>query len=89
MKSDGLHEVINPNELFLNERSRIAAPGSAIIVTNEGTRPLMVEIQALVGSTSYASPRRVTNGIDLSRLWELNGQSRMKAFLQIPLTVNL
>jgi len=71
MKSDGLHEVINPNELFLNERSRIAAPGSAIIVTNEGTRPLMVEIQALVGSTSYASPRRVTNGIDLSRLHQI------------------
>ena len=71
MHSDGLREIGNPNELFLNERSRIAAPGSAIIVTNEGTRPLMVEIQALVGSTSYASPRRVTNGIDLSRLHQI------------------
>ena len=71
MHSDGLHEITNPNELFLNERSRIAAPGNAIIVTNEGTRPLMVEIQALVGSTSYPSPRRVTNGIDLSRLHQI------------------
>lgn len=71
MKSDGLHEVTNPNELFLNERSRVAAPGSAIIVTNEGTRPLMVEIQALVGTTSYAAPRRVTNGVDMSRLHQI------------------
>ena len=71
MHTDGLHEVTNPNELFLNERSRVAAPGSAIIVTNEGTRPLMVEIQALVGTTSYAAPRRVTNGVDLSRLHQI------------------
>ncbi|MEE3349252.1 MAG: DNA repair protein RadA [Candidatus Gastranaerophilaceae bacterium] len=71
MCTDGLHEVTNPNELFLNERSRVAAPGSAIIVTNEGTRPLMVEIQALVGTTSYAAPRRVTNGVDLSRLHQI------------------
>jgi len=71
MQSDGLHEIKNPNELFLNERSQICTPGSAIIVTNEGTRPLMVEIQALVGTTSYAAPRRVTNGVDLSRLHQI------------------
>ncbi len=71
MCADGLREIKNPNELFLNERSRVAAPGSAIIVTNEGTRPLMVEIQALVGTTSYAAPRRVTNGVDLSRLHQI------------------
>lgn len=71
MHSDGLHEIKNPNDLFLNERSQVAAPGSAIIVTNEGTRPLLVEIQALVGSTPYASPRRVTNGIDMSRLLQI------------------
>ena len=71
MRTDGLHEVTNPNELFLNERSRVATPGSAIIVTNEGTRPLMVEIQALVGTTSYPSPRRVTNGVDISRLHQI------------------
>ena len=71
MHSDGLKEVKNPNELFLNERSQIATPGSAIIVTNEGTRPLLVEIQALVGTTPYPSPRRVTNGVDTSRVLQI------------------
>ena len=71
MQTDGLHEIKNPNELFLNERSQVAAPGSAIIVTSEGTRPLIVEIQALVGTTSYPAPRRVTNGVDISRLHQI------------------
>jgi len=71
MHTSGLVEVRNPNELFLNERSQISTPGSAIIVTNEGTRPLLVEIQALVGTTSYPTPRRVTNGIDMSRLHQI------------------
>lgn len=71
MCTNGLRCIENPNELFLNERSQVAIPGSAIVVTNEGTRPLMVEIQALVGTTSYPSPRRVTNGVDLSRLHQI------------------
>lgn len=71
MHSTGLKEVKNPNELFLNERSQVATPGSAIVVTNEGTRPLLVEIQALVGSTPYPTPRRVTNGVDQSRLLQI------------------
>lgn len=71
MHSKGLVEVKNPNELFLNERSQDAIPGSAIIVTNEGTRPLLVEIQALVGTTPYPAPRRVTNGVDVSRLLQI------------------
>jgi len=71
MHSDGLKEVKNPNELFLNERSQIAVPGSAIIVSNEGTRPLLVEIQALVGTTPYPTPRRVVNGVDSSRLLQI------------------
>lgn len=71
MHSSGLKEVKNPNELFLNERSQVAVPGSAIIVTNEGTRPLLVEIQALVGTTPYPTPRRVTNGVDMSRLLQI------------------
>lgn len=71
MQNKGLIEVTNPNELFLNERSQVSAPGSAIIVTNEGTRPLLVEIQALVGSTPYPTPRRVTNGVDMSRLLQI------------------
>ncbi len=71
MHEKGLVEVKNPNELFLNERSQDAIPGSAIIVTNEGTRPLLVEIQALVGTTPYPTPRRVTNGVDTSRLLQI------------------
>jgi DNA repair protein RadA/Sms len=71
MHSDGLREVKNPNELFLNERSQIAVPGSAIVVSNEGTRPLLVEIQALVGTTPYPTPRRVVNGVDSSRLLQI------------------
>jgi len=71
MHSDGLKEVKNPNELFLNERSQVAVPGSAIIVSNEGTRPLLVEIQALVGTTPYPTPRRVVNGVDSSRLLQI------------------
>lgn len=71
MHEKGLVEVKNPNELFLNERSQDTIPGSAIIVTNEGTRPLLVEIQALVGTTPYPTPRRVTNGVDTSRLLQI------------------
>ncbi len=71
MKENGLTEIKNPNELFLNERSQETIPGTAIIVTNEGTRPLLVEIQALVGTTPYPSPRRVANGIDYSRLLQV------------------
>ncbi len=71
MQTTGLVEVKNPNELFLNERSQDSIPGSAIIVTNEGTRPLLVEIQALVGTTPYPTPRRVTNGVDNSRLLQI------------------
>ncbi len=71
MGSKGLVCVTNPNELFLNERSQGSIPGTAIVVTNEGTRPLLVEIQALVGTTPYPAPRRVTNGVDTSRLLQI------------------
>lgn len=71
MCDDGLHEISNPSEMFLNERTQNNAPGSVIIATNEGTRPLLIEIQALVGTTSYPSPRRVSNGIDYNRLLQI------------------
>lgn len=71
MCDDGLHEIANPSELFLNERTKNNTPGSVIIATNEGTRPLLIEIQALVGTTSYPSPRRVSNGIDYNRLLQI------------------
>mgnify|MGYP001805821692 CR=1 FL=1 len=71
MGAKGLIEVTNPSELFLNEHSEITTPGSVIISTNEGTRPLLVEIQALVGTTPYPTPRRVTNGVDFSRVLQI------------------
>ena len=71
MCDDGLHEISNPSEMFLNERNNSVAPGSVVIATNEGTRPLLIEIQALVGTTPYPSPRRVSNGIDYNRLLQI------------------
>ena len=67
----GLKEVINPSELFMKEYNQSQTTGSVIIVTNEGTRPMLVEIQALVGTTPYPNPRRVTNGVDFSRVLQI------------------
>ncbi len=67
MRSEGLVEVPNPSEVFLAERM-VNAPGSAIAVTMEGTRPLLVEVQALVSTTSFGHPRRTANGVDFNRL---------------------
>ena len=67
MGTTGLAEVSNPSEVFLAERLPNAS-GSAIAVTMEGTRPLLVEVQALASTTSFSMPRRTTNGIDFNRL---------------------
>jgi DNA repair protein RadA/Sms len=67
MVEQGMVEVPNPSEAFLAER-QANAPGSAIAVTLEGTRPLLVEVQALASATSFANPRRTPNGIDYNRL---------------------
>jgi DNA repair protein RadA/Sms len=53
------------------EYNQTQTPGSTIIVTSEGTRPLLVEIQALVGTTPYPTPRRVANGVDVSRVLQI------------------
>ena len=67
MQERGMVEVRNPSEVFLVERM-INAPGSAIAVTMEGTRPLLVEIQGLTTPTNFGNPRRTANGIDFNRL---------------------
>jgi DNA repair protein RadA/Sms len=67
MDERGMVEVPNPSEAFLAER-QVNAPGSAIAVTIEGTRPLLVEIQALASATTFANPRRTANGVDYNRL---------------------
>lgn len=71
MGTKGLSEVVNPSELFLKEYNQTQTPGSTIIVTSEGTRPLLVEIQALVGTTPYPTPRRIANGVDISRVLQI------------------
>jgi DNA repair protein RadA/Sms len=69
MRGQGLAEVINPSELFLGSDEPTA--GTATIVACEGTRPLVVELQALVSTTSYASPRRTATGIGTNRLHQI------------------
>jgi DNA repair protein RadA/Sms len=67
MTESGLSEVDNPSELFLAER-RAGAPGSCIVPLVEGTRPMLVEIQALVAPAGYGTARRTSLGIDDGRL---------------------
>ncbi len=67
MGEKGLTEVSNPSEIFLSERS-YGVSGSCVAATIEGSRPLLVEIQALVSKTNYAAPQRVTSGFDQRRL---------------------
>lgn len=67
MQERGLVEVRNPSEVFLAERM-VNAPGSAIAVTMEGTRPILVEIQGLTTPSNISNPRRTANGIDFNRL---------------------
>ena len=67
MREQGMVEVPNPSEVFLAERM-VNAPGSAIAVTMEGTRSLLVEIQALASHSSFGHPRRTANGVDFNRL---------------------
>ena len=70
MVDHGLQEVSNPSELFLSSRDELA-PGTATVVACEGTRPILVELQALVSPTSYTSPRRSTTGVDYNRLQQI------------------
>jgi DNA repair protein RadA/Sms len=67
MAESGLREVRNPSEAFLEERSGSAA-GSSVAVTVEGTRPILVEVQALTTPSAYGLPRRSANGLDNGRL---------------------
>ena len=69
MRGQGLAQVLNPSELFLGSDEPSA--GTATIVACEGTRPLVVELQSLVSTTSYASPRRTATGIGTNRLHQI------------------
>jgi DNA repair protein RadA/Sms len=67
MHEEGLREVRNPSELFLSER-RYGTSGSTVVASIEGTRPILIEVQALVSPTSYGVPQRNTTGFDIRRL---------------------
>lgn len=67
MRDSGLCEVSNPSEMLLTERPE-GVPGSAVIAAIEGSRPMLVEIQALVCPTSFGMPRRMSTGLDYNRI---------------------
>ncbi|KZE37389.1 DNA repair protein RadA [Bhargavaea cecembensis] len=83
MIQSGLKEVLNPSELFLEERSEGAA-GSVVVASMEGTRPILVEIQALVTQSSFNYPKRMATGLDQSRVSLLMAvlEKRMNMLLQ-------
>jgi DNA repair protein RadA/Sms len=82
MEAGGLREVANPSELFLAERPE-NAPGSVVLPAIEGTRPVLVEVQALVSPTSFGTPRRTCLGFDPNRAALLVAVLERRAELQL------
>lgn len=68
MSDSGLAEVNNPSALFMMNHPKAPLPGTAVVPVLEGTRPLLVEIQALVSLTTFGTPRRMTAGVDYNRV---------------------
>jgi DNA repair protein RadA/Sms len=83
MKEKGLSEVENPSEIFLSGRP-LGVPGTCVAASMEGTRPLLVELQALVTPSSFAIPKRMSTGIDYQRVTMLLAvlEKRMGLHLQ-------
>lgn len=83
MLEEGLREVSNPSELFLSERP-LGVSGSTVVASMEGTRPVLVELQALIAPTNFPSPRRMSTGIDHHRMSLIIAvlEKRMGMFLQ-------
>ena len=71
MEDSGLVEIKNPSEIFLSDRENITTSGSTVIAALEGTRCLLLEVQALTGNSPYPSPRRVARGIEYERLLQI------------------
>ncbi|MFB5192172.1 DNA repair protein RadA [Alicyclobacillus fastidiosus] len=82
MHDDGLREVSNPSLLFLSERQTVV-PGSAVVAAMEGRRPLLLEVQALVAPTGFATPRRMSTGADHSRVSMLLAVLERRIGLQV------
>ena len=83
MKEEGLAEVINASEVFLEDRTH-GLPGTAIMASIEGTRPILVEIQSLLTPTNYGNPKRMASGVDNNRISLILAvlEKRMGFFLQ-------
>jgi DNA repair protein RadA/Sms len=88
MHSDGLHEVANPSELFLSGRQSLRQArgdraGSCVVASIVGSRPVLIEVQALVGETTYGTPRRLANNVDQARLAMIIAVLERRAGLQL------
>ncbi len=82
MREDGLHEVVNPSIIFLSERDK-QITGSVVTASIEGTRPILLEVQALVTPSSYGNPQRVATGFDYRRLSILLAVLEKRASLRL------
>ena len=82
MKNEGMCEILNPSSVLISERDGNPA-GSVIVATMEGTRPLLIELQALTSTTVFGLPRRTANGIDYNRLTLLMAVIEKKAGLNL------
>jgi DNA repair protein RadA/Sms len=71
MQEQGLRDVTNPSEIFLSNAALHPVPGCVTVCSLEGSRPLLIELQALAGQSVYASPRRVVNGVETTRLHQI------------------
>jgi DNA repair protein RadA/Sms len=82
MKDNGLSEVFSPSELFLAERAQ-TEPGSVVVPSLEGSRPILIEVQALVSPTSFGMPRRMAMGVDPNRLSLLSAVLERKVGMKL------
>ncbi len=82
MQGNGLNEVKNPSELLLSGR-KLNSPGSVVLCSMEGTRPVLVEIQALVSTTAFGMARRMATGVDYNRMLLLLAVLEKKAGMQL------
>jgi DNA repair protein RadA/Sms len=71
MQETGLKDVLNPSDVFLSDAALHPVPGCVTVCSLEGSRPLLIELQALAGQSVYASPRRVVNGVETNRLHQV------------------
>ena len=82
MKQEGMCEILNPSDILISERKENSS-GSCIIATMEGTRPILVELQALTSQSIFGFPKRTANGVDFNRLALLIAVLEKKAGLML------